>query len=67
MREGATASGALDRLRSGDGGEARRQVAFVDASSGVAVFTGSGCVAEAGDVTGDGVSAQAKLEPGETP
>jgi uncharacterized Ntn-hydrolase superfamily protein len=61
MLDGSTAAEALDRLRGEDPGEARRQVAMVDANGGVAVFTGAGCVAEAGEATGDGVSAQANM------
>jgi uncharacterized Ntn-hydrolase superfamily protein len=61
MRAGATAAAALDATRAEDAQESRRQVAMVDAAGGVAVFTGTGCVAEAGSATGDGVSAQANM------
>ena len=61
MREGAAAAEALERLRSEDAGEAKRQVAMLDASGRTAAFTGSACVAEAGSTAGDGVSAQANM------
>jgi uncharacterized Ntn-hydrolase superfamily protein len=61
MRDGASATEALDRLRGEDAGEALRQVAMVDARGGVAAFTGDRCVAEAGDVADTGVSVQANM------
>ncbi|MFL5798833.1 MAG: DUF1028 domain-containing protein [Actinomycetota bacterium] len=61
MRSGAPAAEALAALRADDDGEAKRQVAMVDARGTVAVFTGDGCVAEAGSAEGDGVSAQANM------
>lgn len=38
-----------------------RQLAAVDAEGGVAAHTGSGCIAHAGDVQGDGFSCQANM------
>jgi uncharacterized Ntn-hydrolase superfamily protein len=61
MRSGAPAADALAALRAEDGGEAKRQVAMVDARGTVAVFTGDGCVAEAGSAGADSVSAQANM------
>jgi len=61
MRDGASAADALSRLVAEDDGERMRQVAMVDASGGVAVHTGSGCVRAAGSVTGDAASAQANM------
>lgn len=61
MRDGAPAAEALERLRGEDEGRETRQVAMVDAAGTVAVFTGSGCVAEAGSATGDAVTAQANM------
>lgn len=61
MRGGHSAPDALRALVAGDDGEALRQVAMVDASGRVAAHTGSRCVAAAGQVTGDGVSAQANM------
>jgi uncharacterized Ntn-hydrolase superfamily protein len=52
---------ALARLL-GDDEQARfRQVAVVDVNGAVAVHTGDGCMAYAGDVAGEGFSAQANL------
>ena len=61
MGQGVPAADALDRLRAEDPAEAGRQVAMVDANGTVAVFTGSGCVAEAGSASGDGVTTQANM------
>src|SRR5579864_2634822 len=61
MRLGVDASTALHALLAGDSLEARRQVAMVDAGGNAAVHTGAACIAEAGHVTGDGVSAQANM------
>ncbi len=61
MGQGVPAADALDRLRAEDPAEAARQVAMVDANGTVAVFTGSGCVAEAGSASGDGVTTQANM------
>lgn len=66
LRDGASASDALDELTDADQGRDVRQVAFVDAQGRVAVHTGSKCIAEAGHkqgVASDGAaySAQANL------
>jgi uncharacterized Ntn-hydrolase superfamily protein len=61
MKLGLSASTALAALVSADAGQARRQVAMVDAQGEVAVHTGDGCIAHAGHVTGKGVSAQANM------
>ena len=61
MRDGAPAAEGLERMRAEDEGRETRQVAMVDAAGTVAVFTGSGCVAEAGSATGEGVTAQANM------
>jgi uncharacterized Ntn-hydrolase superfamily protein len=52
---------ALGRLLAADEQAKFRQVAAVDASGAVAVHTGEGCMPYAGDVVGDGFSAQANL------
>jgi uncharacterized Ntn-hydrolase superfamily protein len=52
-------------LREDDGGRAR-QVAMVSASGDVACWTGPDCMADAGDVQGDGVSCQANLMRNDT-
>jgi uncharacterized Ntn-hydrolase superfamily protein len=61
MRSGASAQDALAALRAEDDAEATRQVAMVDGRGTVGVFTGDGCVAEAGSADGEGVSAQANM------
>jgi uncharacterized Ntn-hydrolase superfamily protein len=48
LRGGLTASEALAALRSIDPHPERRQLAMVDAHGGIDVYTGDGCVAEAG-------------------
>jgi uncharacterized Ntn-hydrolase superfamily protein len=61
MRDGRTAGEALQQLLDHDERAERRQVAMVDATGAVAVHTGAGCTAAAGDRTGDGYSCQANL------
>jgi uncharacterized Ntn-hydrolase superfamily protein len=61
MKLGLSAPTALAALVAADAGQSRRQVAMVDAQGGVAVHTGDGCIAHAGHVTGEGVSAQANM------
>ncbi len=58
---GAGAGDALDALLAGDELARYRQVAVVDARGRVAVHTGAGCIAHAGDEPGDGFSAQANM------
>jgi uncharacterized Ntn-hydrolase superfamily protein len=58
---GATAPEALDRLLAADEVARYRQVAIVDGGGHVAVHTGEGCIAYAGDQGGDGFSAQANM------
>jgi uncharacterized Ntn-hydrolase superfamily protein len=61
LANGEGPDSALDRLLAGDEQARFRQVAVVDASGAVAVHTGDRCMAYAGDVAGDGFSAQANL------
>ena len=61
MRAGRSAESALSSLVAGDEGRNGRQVCFVDASGGVAIHTGPGCIAEAGHVFGDGFGVQANM------
>ena len=61
MRAGKTARQALDALLAADPQREVRQVAMVDARGGVAVHTGSRCIAEAGHRAGAQYSAQANL------
>jgi uncharacterized Ntn-hydrolase superfamily protein len=52
---------ALGRLLAADEQARFRQLAAIDASGSVAAHTGDGCMPFAGDVAGDGFSAQANL------
>src|SRR3954470_4562695 len=64
LADGVGAPEALRRLVAGDERERVRQVAVVDAGGGVAVHTGAGCIAFAGDQTGDQFSVQANMMAG---
>jgi uncharacterized Ntn-hydrolase superfamily protein len=66
LREGAGAEEALRRLLASDDAADYRQVAVVDARGEVAVHTGSGCIAFAGDETGEGFSCQANMMASDT-
>ena len=61
MRRGRTAPEALETLVHADEDRAVRQVAFVDASGQVGVYTGNECIREFGHLTGDGFSVQANM------
>jgi uncharacterized Ntn-hydrolase superfamily protein len=61
MREGGSAQDALRRCLAGDESIDFRQLAIVDGRGGVAVHTGPGCIAHAGNVKGDGFSCQANI------
>jgi uncharacterized Ntn-hydrolase superfamily protein len=61
LGQGLDATSALERLVAADAGSAGRQAAIVDAAGGVAAYTGSDCMPEAGHATGDGVSCQANI------
>jgi uncharacterized Ntn-hydrolase superfamily protein len=61
MRGGFTARQALDSLIAADPQHEGRQVAMVDAKGNVAAYTGSGCIADAGDTQGVEFSCQANL------
>jgi uncharacterized Ntn-hydrolase superfamily protein len=61
MRSGLTAQQALDSLLGVDPNPAVRQVAMVDAKGNVAVHTGTGCIPDAGHLTGRQYSVQANL------
>jgi uncharacterized Ntn-hydrolase superfamily protein len=61
MRAGKSAPEALKALLAGDGQEAVRQVAMVDARGNVAAHTGTKCIAAAGHETGEQFSVQANL------
>ncbi len=64
MRLGVDPVTALQALTGADSEQARRQVAFVDATGRVAVHTGALCIEAAGHATGDGVSVQANMMRG---
>jgi uncharacterized Ntn-hydrolase superfamily protein len=64
MRLGLDPVTAMTALTSADTDQARRQVAFVDATGRVAVHTGALCVEAAGHATADGVSVQANMMRG---
>ncbi len=61
LREGKSAAEALATLVAQDPMEALRQVAIVDATGGIAVHTGAGCVAQAAHRIGDNVSVQSNM------
>ena len=58
---GMGAAETLGRLVAADELSASRQVAIVDHTGAVAAHTGTGCMAMAGDVQGNGVSCQANI------
>jgi uncharacterized Ntn-hydrolase superfamily protein len=66
MRAGRGADAALSALVASDPDASRRQVAMVDRGGGVAAHTGGRCIAAAGHVLGEGVSAQANMMLGRT-
>jgi uncharacterized Ntn-hydrolase superfamily protein len=66
MREGRTATEAVAARVASDEGENVRQIGMVDARGGVAVHTGSKCIAEAGHRTGDGYTCQANMMMNDT-
>jgi uncharacterized Ntn-hydrolase superfamily protein len=61
MRSGEGAGAALASLLDGDPDAGYRQIAVVDSRGEVATHTGTLCIAEAGDETGNGFSTPANL------
>lgn len=61
MREGASASDALDALVAADEGRADRQAGLVDPRGVPATFTGDRCMAWAGGRTGEHVAIQGNI------
>ena len=61
LRNGATASEAIDRLVAEDDNATVRQVAIVDAAGTAAAHTGANCIPQAGHLLGDAVSVQANM------
>lgn len=61
LREGKTASQALQQLIADDEQRALRQVAIVDNAGNIAVHTGDRCIAAAGHIARDNFSVQANM------
>ncbi len=61
MATGLSAQEALDELLKDDPDKELRQVGLVDAKGGSATFTGSGCFAWAGGVSGKGYAIQGNI------
>lgn len=64
LRNGLTAQEVLDALRTIDERPERRQVAMVDTTGDLAVYTGEDCVDAAGHRIGDGCAALANMVAG---
>src|SRR3954453_14235306 len=65
LAEGATASGALQRLLEDDEGRDHRQVGIVDVDGGSASHTGHACLEWGGSLTGEGYAIQGNILTGE--
>jgi uncharacterized Ntn-hydrolase superfamily protein len=61
MRTGLSARETLDRLLEDDPDKELRQVGLVDANGGAATFSGTGCFAWAGGVSGRGYAVQGNI------
>jgi uncharacterized Ntn-hydrolase superfamily protein len=61
LKEGKSPQEVVDILLSSDEGRALRQLAVLDMQGRVASYTGEHCIAEAGNLTGDGYSVQANM------
>ncbi len=61
MKQGKTPKAALVKLLASDKGAAFRQVALLNARGEVATHTGKKCIAEAGQIVGNGFSVQANM------
>jgi uncharacterized Ntn-hydrolase superfamily protein len=61
LKKGMTAQEAVDLLISTDEGREFRQLAIVDSKGNSAAYTGSKCIAEAGNITEDNYSVQANM------
>ena len=64
MSTGLSAQATLDQLLQDDPDKELRQIGLVDARGGSATFTGSGCFAWAGGVTGSGYAIQGNILAG---
>lgn len=61
LKQGKTASDALQILIDSDEGRDVRQLAIIDASGNVAAYTGKNCIPDAGHIVGQQFSVQANL------
>jgi uncharacterized Ntn-hydrolase superfamily protein len=61
MRSGKTAPEALKILIEADDGRDFRQLAIIDTTGKVAVYTGEKCIADAGHISGNNFSVQANM------
>ncbi|MDZ7263973.1 MAG: DUF1028 domain-containing protein [candidate division KSB1 bacterium] len=61
LRQGKTASEALQILIDSDEGRDVRQLAIIDATGNVAAYTGKNCIPDAGHIVGGQYSVQANL------
>ncbi len=61
LAQGLDAAAVLDRLLAEDAGRDQRQVGVVDRQGRAATFTGTGCHAWAGGLTGDGYAVQGNI------
>ena len=66
MADGIDPAGALGAVLAGDDQAEYRQLGAVDARGHVAVHTGTGCIAYAGETVGEGFSCQANMMAGPT-
>lgn len=64
LSQGRTAQETLDALVAADDGRAQRQAGIVDGQGRPATFTGDGCLAWAGGVTGPGYAIQGNILTG---
>jgi len=66
LRDGMTAAEVSRSLREDDAAIEHRQFAIVDANGGAVAFTGSACMGEAGQYSGDGYTCQANMMRNDT-
>lgn len=66
LHEGMTAAEVSRRLCEGDSAVAHRQFAVVDTSGDAVAFTGSSCMGEAGQSSGEGYTCQANMMRNDT-
>jgi uncharacterized Ntn-hydrolase superfamily protein len=66
LRDGTPAADVSRALREGDPAIEHRQFAIVDVNGGAVAFTGSACMGEAGQYSGDGFTCQANMMRNDT-